>query len=137
MDVFRRLALLAVPPVITLGVLAGIVVAPVSISPVAAQTQVSSSSLPRQGDRGSAVVALQKALISAGITVPGGADGVFGRGTAGALAQFQRSVGLAPTGTVDPSSAHLLGLAPAPVLPTRGQRGEAVRSLQNALVAAG
>lgn len=115
----------------------GLVVAPVSPTPASAQTQVSSTALPRQGDRGNAVVNLQKALINAGISVPGGADGVFGRGTAGALAQFQRTAGLNPTGALDPSSAHLLGLAPAPALPTRGQRGDAVRSLQNALVAAG
>jgi len=135
--VFRRLALLVVPSVLTLGLVAGVVIAPIAIDSAAAQTQVSPSGLPRQGDRGSAVVALQTALIKAGITVPGGADGIFGRGTAGALAQYQRSVGLNPSGALDPSSAHLLGLAPAPTLPARGQRGEAIRSLQNALIGAG
>lgn len=122
---------------IAVGLSVGLVVVPVSLDPVSAQTQVSSTALPRQGDRGSAVVNLQKALISAGIAVPGGADGIFGRGTAGALAQFQRSAGLNPTGALDPTSAHLLGLAPAPALPARGQRGDAVRTLQNALVTAG
>jgi len=123
--------------VIAVGLSVGLVVVPVSLDPVSAQTQVSSTALPRQGDRGSSVVNLQKALISAGIAVPGGADGIFGRGTAGALAQFQRSAGLNPTGALDPTSAHLLGLAPAPALPARGQRGDAVRTLQNALVTAG
>ena len=122
---------------IAVGLSVGLVVVPVSLDPVSAQTQVSSTALPRQGDRGSSVVNLQKALISAGIAVPGGADGIFGRGTAGALAQFQRSAGLNPTGALDPTSAHLLGLAPAPALPARGQRGDAVRTLQNALVTAG
>lgn len=134
---FRHLARVATPSVIAVGLSVGLVVVPVSLDPVSAQTQVSSTALPRQGDRGSAVVNLQKALISAGIAVPGGADGIFGRGTAGALAQFQRSAGLNPTGALDPTSAHLLGLAPAPALPARGQRGDAVRTLQNALVTAG
>ncbi|MBU3717579.1 MAG: hypothetical protein FGM45_04645 [Actinobacteria bacterium] len=134
---FRHLARVATPSVITVGLSVGLVVVPVSLDPVSAQTQVSSTALPRQGDRGSAVVNLQKALLSAGVTVPGGPDGVFGRGTAGALAQFQRSAGLNPSGALDPTSAHLLGLAPAPALPTRGQRGDAVRTLQNALVTAG
>jgi len=135
--VVRRLSQVVTPSVIAVGLSIGLVVVPVSLAPASAQTQVSSTALPRQGDRGSAVVNLQKALIRAGITVPGGADGVFGRGTAGALAQFQRSAGLNPTGVLDPTAAHLLGLAPAPALPARGQRGDAVRTLQNALVTAG
>lgn len=112
----RRLSQVVTPSVIAVGLSIGLVVVPVSLAPASAQTQVSSTALPRQGDRGSAVVNLQKALIRAGITVPGGADGVFGRGTAGALAQFQRSAGLNPTGVLDPTAAHLLGLAPAPAL---------------------
>ena len=56
--------------------------------------------------------------MSAGITVPGGADGVFGSSTAGAIMKFQRARGLRVTGRVDQATAAALGLqasaAPAP-----------------------
>ena len=45
-------------------------------------------------ERGARVVALQKALISAGITFTGGSDGIFGSATAGAIMKFQRARGL-------------------------------------------
>lgn len=78
-------------------------------------------------ERGSRVVALQKALIRAGIVVPGGADGMFGSGTAGAIMKFQRAKGLRVTGKVDQATATALGLsplsvpAPAPVVNVRLQ----------------
>jgi peptidoglycan hydrolase-like protein with peptidoglycan-binding domain len=62
-------------------------------------------------EQGSRVVALQKALIAAGIPVPGGADGRFGSGTAGAVMKFQRAKGLRVTGRVDEATARALGLA--------------------------
>lgn len=69
-------------------------------------------------ERGPRVVTLQTALMNAGITVPGGADGVFGSGTAGAVMKFQRAKGLSVTGRVDNATATALGLtagrAPAP-----------------------
>lgn len=73
-------------------------------------------------EQGLRVVALQKALIRAGIPVPGGADGRFGSGTAGAVMKFQRAKGLRVTGKVDAATATALGLAamsapaPAPVV---------------------
>lgn len=97
----------------------------------------SSPSLPRLGDRGDSVRSLQQALIAAGVKVPGGADGVFGRGTQGAIRSFQESVGLPATGEVDEITGHLLGMAPAPALPSVGQRGDAVKVLQQALIDAG
>lgn len=54
----------------------------------------------RRGARGAAVDALQKALLLAGIEVPGGADGVFGGGLEGALEAFQASAGLTADGVV-------------------------------------
>jgi murein DD-endopeptidase MepM/ murein hydrolase activator NlpD len=63
-------------------------------------------------EQGARVVALQKALIRAGITVPGGADGRFGSGTAGAVMKFQRAKGLRVTGRVDQTTATALGLSP-------------------------
>lgn len=102
--------------------------------PTAALASPSSPSLPRMGDRGETVVALQKALIGKGIRVAGGADGIFGRGTQAAIRTFQESVGLPASGEVDLITGHLLGLAPAPDLPAVGQRGDSVRNLQKALI---
>ncbi|MET0146997.1 MAG: peptidoglycan-binding protein [Ilumatobacteraceae bacterium] len=62
-------------------------------------------------ERGARVVALQQALLNAGIAVPGGADGAFGAGTAGAVMAFQRAKGLAVTGKVDANTAAALGLS--------------------------
>jgi peptidoglycan hydrolase-like protein with peptidoglycan-binding domain len=74
---------------------------------------------PSYGEQSSRVAALQKALMNAGIAVPGGADGMFGSSTAGAVIAFQRRAGLSVTGKVDDRTAAKLGLgaaaAPAPV----------------------
>jgi murein DD-endopeptidase MepM/ murein hydrolase activator NlpD len=75
---------------------------------------------PTYDERGARVVALQKALIRAGISFSGGSDGVFGSATAGAVMKFQRAKGLRVTGKVDQATATALGLqsmakpAPAP-----------------------
>jgi murein DD-endopeptidase MepM/ murein hydrolase activator NlpD len=57
-------------------------------------------------------------LLRAGISFAGGADGVFGSATAGAVMKFQRAHGLRDTGKVDQATAAALGLhassAPAP-----------------------
>lgn len=66
-------------------------------------------------ERGSRVAALQNALIRAGIPVPGGADGFFGSGTAGAVMKFQKAKGLRVTGKVDQATATALGLTAMPV----------------------
>jgi peptidoglycan hydrolase-like protein with peptidoglycan-binding domain len=97
----------------------------------------------RQGATGADVVALQKALMAAGVTVPGGADGVFGPATKSALTAYQSRSGLATTGQVDAASAAALGLAAATTAPvasgalTVGSRGDAVKKLQNALMSFG
>lgn len=90
------------------------------------------------GARGDAVLALQNALISRGITVVGGADGVFGSKTLEALNAFRAGVGLPSSDTVDTATAVALGLQTAATTGlTRGSRGAAVVELQNALIAAG
>ncbi len=53
------------------------------------------------GARGENVKILQRALIAAGITVRGGADGVFGAMTAAALTGYQQAKGLPATGVLD------------------------------------
>lgn len=68
---------------------------------------------PSFGEHSSRVVALQRALMNAGINVPGGADGKFGSSTAGAVMTFQRRHGLSVTGKVDSRTAGRLGIAPS------------------------
>ena len=112
--------------------------------------------LPVRGAKGASVLAVQKALVIAGISVKGGVDGMFGSGTTSSLAAFQSAKGLPATGLLDASTASALGLvapviapAPAPAvsaatantsvivgkLPARGDRGDKVRVLQKALIA--
>jgi murein DD-endopeptidase MepM/ murein hydrolase activator NlpD len=71
------------------------------------------------GERGSRVATLQQALINAGITVRGGADGIFGSGTSAAVLAFQQAKGLRASGVVDQATAQALALTPgtAPVVP--------------------
>lgn len=77
---------------------------------------LTTSTLPRRGERGTAVTIVQNALIAAGIAVKGGADGVFGAGTTAAIINFQNAQGLPATGILDVRTAQRLNLiAPAPV----------------------
>ena len=111
-----------------------------------------------QGVRGDAVRTLQSKLVSAGIKVAGGVDGIFGPGTAAAVEQFQRNRGFSPTGTVDAATAAALAdvstetqaeapaqqaapptaAATSPLVGLKiGSRGEAVKTLQQTLINAG
>ena len=119
---------------------------------------LTTSTLPVRGAKGASVVAVQKALKAAGLEVKGGIDGAFGSGTTSTISSFQASKGLPVTGALDIPTAVALALiapaaapVPAPVavapvvsnllnpaaLPVRGNRGEAVRTLQKALINAG
>jgi murein DD-endopeptidase MepM/ murein hydrolase activator NlpD len=125
--------------------------------------------LPRFGQSGDAVRALQSALVAKGFTLVGGIDGVFSPRTRATLRNFQQVVGFKATGRLDRRTAQILGLttptvaavsapvavpaAPAPVaapvaliapvvftpgaFPVVGSRGEDVRAIQTALIAAG
>jgi peptidoglycan hydrolase-like protein with peptidoglycan-binding domain len=134
---FRRptTSRLAVAALLALGVPALTVMS----TPVAhaSGTSTRSATMPRLGDRGESVRTLQRALIAAGIAVRGGADGIFGQSTQSALRNFQSAKGLVASGEIDPSTAFLLGLGPSPAFPKRGDRGAAVTTMQNALIAAG
>jgi peptidoglycan hydrolase-like protein with peptidoglycan-binding domain len=91
-----------------------------------------------RGSKGDAVKSVQQALISQGLEVTGGADGIFGPGTEAALKTFQSQQGLNSTGVVDDATALALGLASSDLLGlTQGNRGDAVKSLQQKLVNAG
>ena len=114
---------------------------------------IKSSSFPKQGDRSDQVKAIQSVLINDVIGLVGGADGRFGAGTSAAIAEYQRRRGLNITGTMDDATNAAMFAAPAPApavaveatatsmtfetLPARGQSGELVRALQNALIANG
>lgn len=138
-----------------------IVVAP-AVSPVVVKTAtVTKPSAPRPtravvavGSRGEEVRGVQRALLANGITILGGVDGIYGRGTQAAVAEFQRRNGLRVTGNVDAGTQAALGAAITPVtqtpvnnpvvstpvagrLPQRGDRGEGVRALQSSLVSNG
>ncbi len=106
----------------------------------------------RIGTRSSAVREMQLALIQKGITVPGGADGIFGPATETALKTFQKKNGLRTSGTLTRRTARKLGLLgpsqtpAAPTAPARineskvvviGQTGEQVKLVQSALIIAG
>lgn len=106
----------------------------------------------RQGAVGEDVKAVQRALIAAGVSVPGGADGQFGPATRAALIDFQGRNALAQSGEVDALTASALGLSastsaptPAPKTPAgaavnglqQGAKGEAVKELQQKLSASG
>ena len=102
-----------------------------SVTP--ASSTKKSSTFPQIGDRGQAVRSLQRALIAQGVAVQGGVDGVFGQGTSNAIKTFQSSKGLINSGAMNSTTAFLLGLAPSPALPARGQRGALVQALQQSL----
>ena len=136
-------------------------VAPTTTTTPVVAYPLTTSTLPVRGAKGDAVVALQKALKAAGLEVKGGIDGAFGSGTTSTIATFQTSKGLTATGVLDIPTAVALALiapvaapapAPAPAavsiastptlldssaLPARGNRGDAVRTLQKALINAG
>ena len=98
------------------------------------------------GAAGARVRDLQRALAANGITVRGGADGLFGPATYAALRAYQRAHGLGDTGVVDASTARLLRLGVTAATPSTpatggfaalGERGQRVVALQRSLIAAG
>ncbi|MGA1344378.1 MAG: peptidoglycan-binding protein [Ilumatobacteraceae bacterium] len=102
----------------------------------------------RPGALGDAVKELQQRLLDLGIRVRGGADGVFGPATALAVKDFQATRSLESTGIVDDATATALASQSAPNVAqdagttsgttvghaVYGEKGERVRSLQQALV---
>jgi len=136
-------------------------VAPTTTTTPVVAYPLTTSTLPVRGAKGDAVVAVQKALKAAGLEVKGGIDGAIGSGTTSTIVSFQTSKGLTASGVLDIPTAVALALiapvaapapAPAPAavsiastptlldssaLPARGNRGDAVRTLQKALINAG
>lgn len=114
---------------IALGVMAAPVV-PAVAAPAATTAPAPSngqfvSKLPVRGQRGTDVVIVQSALIAAGITVKGGADGIFGGATTAAISEFQKRNGFAVSGRLDERTAIRLGVMASPttqlaVFPVQG-----------------
>jgi murein DD-endopeptidase MepM/ murein hydrolase activator NlpD len=90
--------------------------APVA-APAANPVSFVATALPVLGARGEDVRAIQSALITAGIDLFGGADGIFGNATSSAIAKFQTARNLPATGTLTVDTLVELGLLPRPVLP--------------------
>jgi murein DD-endopeptidase MepM/ murein hydrolase activator NlpD len=85
---------------------------------------------------------MQQAIVARGFTIKGGIDGSFGNATQVALKSLQKVAGFAPTGTLDAKTAKFLGLVDVAPLsksnfPTVGSSGDAVWSLQQALINSG
>jgi len=112
----------------------------VTATPVAAQTvSAKSASLPKLGESGPEVTRMQQAIVARGFTIKGGIDGSFGSATQVALKSLQKVAGFAPTGTLDAKTAKFLGLVDVAPLsksnfPTVGSSGDAVWSIQQALI---
>ncbi len=81
---------------------------------------VTPTGYPKFGEHSSRVKSMQQALMNAGVTVRGGADGVFGSATAAAIMDFQRSRGLSVTGVMSDGTAKVLGVSAsaAPAAPS-------------------
>lgn len=143
------------PTAIALGMLRGPKQVVTAVVQTVSATAIQTTSFPKQGDRSEQVKAIQTVLINDVIGLVGGADGHFGAATAAAIAEYQHRRGLNITGSMDDATsaamftAPVAAPAPAPApaavattmtfenLPSRGQSGELVRALQNALLANG
>lgn len=98
--------------------------------------------LPQRGDSGPEVVRLQQAIVARGFTLVGGITGEFNGQTVSALRALQKVAGFKATGSLDERTAKFLGLvdvAPlaAASLPSVGMSGDAVWSVQQALINSG
>ena len=110
-------------------------------------TALFSASAPRKadgtlkrGDRGDAVVTLQKRLRELGYLTDT-ADGIFGDTTEEAIKKFQKVVGLAADGVAGATTQAKLNASNAPentaVILRQGSSGAAVKSLQKRLIELG
>jgi peptidoglycan hydrolase-like protein with peptidoglycan-binding domain len=100
------------------------------------------AALPLFGDNGPEVVRLQEAIIARGFTIKGGVTGSFSEATRSALKSLQKVAGFKASGTLDEKTAKFLGLVDVVALsssslPAVGASGDAVWSVQQALINSG
>jgi len=118
----------------------GVAPAAASAAPASATSSVTpANGAPVLGDQSDDVVRLQQAMVVRGFTLKGGVDGVFSARTQATLRNLQKAVGLRVTGVVDEPTARFLGLLTVArltpdTLPKAGQTGDAVWSVQQALI---
>ena len=116
-----------------------------TLTVTAADAQVVSAkplALPRMGESGPEVIRLQQAIVARGFTIKGGIDGSFAASTRSALRSLQKVAGFRATGKLDSRTAKFLGLVDVTPLsknslPTIGASGDAVWSIQQALINSG
>lgn len=118
----------------------GVAPAAATAVPASATSSVTpANGAPVLGDQSDDVVRLQQAMVVRGFTLKGGVDGVFSARTQATLRNLQKAVGLRVTGVVDEPTARFLGLLTVArltpdTLPKAGQTGDAVWSVQQALI---
>lgn len=108
-------------------------VTPSRAAPLSAPSDV----FAQRGDQSLRVVYVQQLLVEAGISVRGGADGVFGSGTEAAVKHYQAQRGLPANGVVDVPTAITLGILPPVAILADGSSGAAVRRVQEQLLSLG
>ena len=100
------------------------------------------ATLPKFGDNGPEVVRLQEAIMARGFTIKGGVTGSYSEATRSALKSLQKVAGFKASGTLDQKTAKFLGLVDVVALsssslPAVGASGDAVWSVQQALINSG
>ena len=112
--------------------------APTVPTPTAAPS--ADASLLKKGSRGDAVKALQQNLITLGY-LTGTADGIFGNATLTAVRAFQAANGLTVDGEVGSKTKAAIAAAVSAIETAKtlqsGSRGDAVKALQQKLIALG
>lgn len=111
----------------------------VSASPV---ISAAPTALPKFGDNGPEVVRLQEAIMARGFSIKGGVTGSYSEATRSALKSLQKVAGFKASGTLDEKTAKFLGLVnvvalSSSSLPAVGASGDAVWSVQQALINSG
>lgn len=127
--------------IVALSTTFGIAATTFGITSVAASPAISISvvQLAKFGESSSEVVRLQEAIMARGFTIKGGITGTYSNATRSALKSLQRVAGFKATGKLDDKTAKFLGLIgvvalSASALPAVGSTGDAVFSVQQALI---
>jgi len=110
-----------------------------SASPV---ITAATTALPKFGDNGPEVIRLQEAIMARGFSIKGGVTGLYSEATRSALKSLQKVAGFKASGTLDEKTAKFLGLVDVVALsssslPAVGASGDAVWSVQQALINSG
>jgi hypothetical protein len=101
---------IVVPPPVTTFPKTTPTTTPVVTTPATTTTAAKTTGTLKSGDRGPAVVSLQRRLIALGYGI-GKADGVYGPATVRAITAFQSSSGLAADGVAGPATLNALAAA--------------------------